>query len=221
MSSSSSSEEDGDSDWKAAIQSVAATTAFTSSNSSAVAAAAAAVNSSTHHLIGGDHHKEVVDYPKSQNVKQYQLKAQKILNDILEKTIEVVSSTNLFPDEDFTNNGGGIQLFKHAPHGIVFDHIDEVQRPTKKPRILPGKEIDEKSNNFKQQIQSVAVEGTDILAAARNASQKSLAKLEARETVAKAAARREEERVVELRKIRGERWLLCMAKDRHVGFQGS
>lgn len=74
---------------------------------------------------------------------------------------------------------------------------------------------------FKQKLQSVAVEGTDIIAAAREACQKSMAKLEAREAAAKAAAKREEERVTELRKARGERWLPCMAKDRLVGFQGT
>lgn len=200
-STSSSGEEDGDAEWKAAI------------HSASVAAAPAPLDSAP------PHHQQV-DNHKSHNLKHYQLKAQKILNDIIEKSIEVVSSTDPFPDEDSANNGGGIQLFKHAPRGIVFDHVDEVQRPNKKPRILPGEEIDEKSKKFKRQVQSVAVDGIDILAAARNAGQKSLAKLEAREAVVKAAAEREEERVAVLKKVRGERWLPSLAKDRHMVFQG-
>ncbi|XP_027176045.1 uncharacterized protein LOC113775392 [Coffea eugenioides] len=208
-SSSSSGEEDGDAEWKAAIHSVSVAAA----TAPAPAPAPAPLSSST------PHHQEV-DNPKSHNLKHYQLKAQKILNDIMEKTIEVVSSTDLFPDEDAANSGGGIQLFKHAPTGIVFDHVDEVQPPNKKPRILPGEEIDEKSKKFKRQLQSVAVDGIDILAAARDAGQKALAKLEAREAAAKAAAKREEERVTGLKKVRGERWLPSMAKNRHMGFQG-
>ena len=73
---------------------------------------------------------------------------------------------------------------------------------------------------FKRQLQSVAVDGIDILAAARDAGQKALAKLKAREAAAKAAAKREEERVTGLKKVRGERWLPSMAKNRHMGFQG-
>lgn len=69
---------------------------------------------------------------------------------------------------------------------------------------------------FKNQLQSVAVDGTHIIAAAKHVHQKSLAKLEAREAAAKAAAKREEERVSELKKIRGERWLPCMAKERQA-----
>lgn len=67
---------------------------------------------------------------------------------------------------------------------------------------------------FKHQVQSVAVDGTNIITAAKNAFQKSLVKLEARESAAKAAAKKEEERVMELKKIRGERWLPCMARER-------
>ncbi|GMP27735.1 hypothetical protein CsSME_00003593 [Camellia sinensis var. sinensis] len=89
----------------------------------------------------------------------------------------------------------------------------ELQRPTKKPRILPGRKIDENSKTFKSQLQSVAVDGTDIIAAARDAYQKSLAKLEAKDAAAKAAAKREEERVAQLKKIRGERWLPSIARE--------
>lgn len=42
---------------------------------------------------------------------------------MLEKTVEVVSSRNRFPDEGSQVYESGIQLFKHAPRGIVFDHV--------------------------------------------------------------------------------------------------
>lgn len=51
------------------------------------------------------------------------------------------------------------------------------------------------------------------MAAARDACQKSLAKFEAKDSAAQVAARREEERVAELKRIRGERWLPSMARE--------
>lgn len=69
---------------------------------------------------------------------------------------------------------------------------------------------------FRKQLHSVAVDGADIIAAARAEGQKSLAKLEAREAAAKAAAKREEERVAELKRIRGERWLPSIAREMGV-----
>ncbi|CAL5366412.1 unnamed protein product [Camellia sinensis] len=141
------------------------------------------------------------------------------MDDILEKTIEIVQEPIHVLDDDAMINDNGIRLFKHAPPGIVFDHIGELQRPTKKPRILPGRKIDENSKMFKSQLQSVAVDGTDIIAAARDAYRKSLAKLEAKDAAAKAAAKREEERMAQLKKIRGEIWLPSIANMR-VKFKG-
>ncbi|KAE9449616.1 hypothetical protein C3L33_18491, partial [Rhododendron williamsianum] len=208
-SSSSSGEEDGDADWRAAIDSVATATgrdrAASTSNGSAT--------KSTKH--------DEVDNRKPQNIKHYQIKAQKLLDGILEETIEIVGADRIhILDEDSMNSEGGVRLFKHAPPGIVFDHIDELQRPTKKPRILPGKEIDEKSKKFRWQLQSIAVDGMDIIAAARDSHQKTLAKKEAKDAAAKSAAKREEERVAELRKVRGERWLPSIARDRRVNSRG-
>lgn len=72
---------------------------------------------------------------------------------------------------------------------------------------------------FRQQLRSVAVDGKDILAAARHASQKSLARLEAKDAAAKEKTKREEKRIAELKRIRGERWLPSMAKEMQVKFQ--
>lgn len=126
---------------------------------------------------------------------------------------------------------------------------DELKGPTKKPRILPGKEIDMKSKKvlpfcicspllvnlwhsafnlsylyinclnvfqFKQQLRSVLVDGADILAAARDACQKSSARQEDKDAAAKAKAKKEEERVAELKRIRGERWLPSIAREMQV-----
>ena len=67
---------------------------------------------------------------------------------------------------------------------------------------------------FKQRLRSVAVDGKDIMAAARKAGQKSKARKEAKDAAAKEAAKREEERVAELKKTRGERWLPSLAKEK-------
>ncbi|GMP27734.1 hypothetical protein CsSME_00003593 [Camellia sinensis var. sinensis] len=48
--------------------------------------------------------------------------AQKLLDDILEKTIEIVQEPIHVLDDDPMINDNGVRLFKHAPPGIVFDH---------------------------------------------------------------------------------------------------
>lgn len=57
------------------------------------------------------------------------------------------------------------------------------------------------------------------MAAAKDASQKSLAKLEARDAAVKAAIQREEERVAALKRIRGERWLPSIARDMQLNLK--
>lgn len=66
---------------------------------------------------------------------------------------------------------------------------------------------------FRKQIKSVVVEGDDILVSAKEGREKRLAKLEAMDAASKAKARREEERVADLKKIRGERWLPAIARE--------
>ncbi|OAY35589.1 uncharacterized protein LOC110628102 [Manihot esculenta] len=202
--SSSSSGEEEDANWKAAIESIAATTTFGSKvfgNSS---------NGSTSHSTS-NRDVESEQTQNSQKLKHYQLKAQKLLDDILGKTLVLVSEPIHAPDNPIAD--GGVRLFKHSPAGIIFDHRDEIQGPRKRPRILPGYDIDEKSKKFRRQIRSVAVDGADIIAAAREKGQKALAKLEAKEAAAKAKAKKEEERVAELKRIRGEKWLPSIAKE--------
>lgn len=119
---------------------------------------------------------------------------------------------------------------------------DTYKLPTKKPRILPGEELNEKSKKvlccihthllnflllvpqhfdrmhekdllqFKRKVRSVVIDGTDIMAAATEACRRSLAIAEAKEAAAKAAAKKEEERVSVLKKARGEKWLPSVAK---------
>ncbi|KAG4933372.1 hypothetical protein HKD37_17G047846 [Glycine soja] len=199
----SSGEEDGDAAWRAAIDSIAQTTTYVASTTKH--------NHPNHHIDDDDHK------PNTQQLKHYQLKAQKLLNEILENSIEIVRKPVPVVDEDPESNECGIRLFKHAQPGIVFDHVDELQPPRKRPRLLPGGDIDEKSKKqFRKQIRSVAVNGIDIIAAANDAYKKSLARLEAKDAAAKAKAKREEERIENLKKIRGERWLPSMAKEMQV-----
>ncbi|KAJ9564266.1 hypothetical protein OSB04_000232 [Centaurea solstitialis] len=189
----SSGEEDGDAEWRAAINSVAST---------------GVANGTT---TASSNREKQAD---TKTIKVYQIKAQKLLDDLLEKSLEVVRRQ---PTEVAENhsviNGGGVRLFRDAPPGILFDHVDELQGPLKRPRIIPNVEVDEKSKKFRHQLKSVAVDGQDIIVSAKEACQRSLAKLEARDAAAKAKAKREEERVAELKKVRGERWLPAIARE--------
>ncbi|XP_051141436.1 uncharacterized protein LOC127258581 [Andrographis paniculata] len=198
-SSSSSGEEDGDAEWKAAIDSVTATSIL--SNRSNLNALPSSSN--------GNQSKN----NKPPTTKHYQIKALKLLDDILDQTIELEAADAPQPPkkEPTEYADTGVQLFRRAPHGIVFDHVDELHGPKRKPKIIPGEEIIENSKKFKKQLKSVVVDGVDIVFAANAARHKLLAKLEAREAAALAAARREEERVEKLKKIRGERWLPSLA----------
>ncbi|KAK1363724.1 hypothetical protein POM88_039285 [Heracleum sosnowskyi] len=199
MGDSSSGEEDGDAEWKAAIASVTgANNGLTNSTSTNGDVSTTKRSSST-----SNHNKDI---------KRYQLKAQELLDNILGKSIEIVSDPIHDADNDSTIDGGGVRLFKNAPVGIVFDHSNEPQGPRRRPRIIPGKELDEKSKKFKHRVESVTVDGMNILTAAQDACQKSLAKMEARDAARKAAVKKEEERVAQLKKIRGERWLPAIAK---------
>ncbi|KAK4416334.1 hypothetical protein Salat_2458900 [Sesamum alatum] len=208
-SSSSSGEEDGDAEWRAAIDSVTAAATFTKRDSNGFPSSSS----------GRATLEDEEENPKPQSIKHYQIKALKLLDNILDKTIEVVAESTLVLEKDPAPNDAGVRLFKQAPRGIVFDHRVELHGPKKKPKIVPGEELDENSKKFRKKLQSAAVEGADIIATARAASQKSLAKLEAREAAAKAAAKREEERVAELKKIRGERWLPSIARQMGVSTQ--
>lgn len=52
------------------------------------------------------------------------LQAQKLLDNILETTLELVEHSNSVPcHDDSKSSEGGIRLFKNAPVGVVFDHV--------------------------------------------------------------------------------------------------
>ncbi|XP_054809213.1 uncharacterized protein LOC129311170 [Prosopis cineraria] len=212
---SSSGEEDGDATWRSAIESVAGTTSYISSFMNGFSSSSKVKLPAKTSYSNDDRQQK----PQTQKIKHYQVKAQTLLNDILENTLEVVKQPVPVLDEDPDIPEGGIRLFKHAKPGIVFDHEDEPQPLRRRPRILPGEDIDEKSKKFKRQIQSVAVNGRDILASAEDAYRKALARLEARDAAAKAASKREKERVEKLKKVRGERWLPSMARDMQLGYK--
>jgi hypothetical protein len=65
-------------------------------------------------------------------------------------------------------------------------------------------------------LRSAVVDGNDILVSAKKASERSLSRLESREATVKAKAEREEERVRELKKVRGEKWLPSIARQMKV-----
>lgn len=65
---------------------------------------------------------------------------------------------------------------------------------------------------FRRRLHSVVVDGCDVIAAAEIAVQRSLSTFEAKSLEAKAKAKKEEERVAKLKKIRGERWLPSIAR---------
>ncbi|XP_010679639.1 uncharacterized protein LOC104894955 isoform X1 [Beta vulgaris subsp. vulgaris] len=223
--SSSSEDEDGDEQWKAAIN--AAASAFLGTPTPTPASDDDGVDA-----------KSLQPHP----IKHYQIKAQKVLDDILMKSLDMVKNSEPVDnvDDPSVTNGGGIRLFKQAPVGIVFDHTDEYNGPKRKPRILPGEDVNEKSKKFhllrrhtseyewllnlwtyvwwqfKRRLQCVVVEGMEILETAKVSCQKSLSKLKAKEAAAKEAAKREEERVAQLKKIRGERWLPSIAREMQV-----
>lgn len=207
---SSSSDDDGDATWKAAIESVAVGGFGYPSSNGAVKAASGDGEGS-----GEDNHglEQPPQEEKAQapGLKLYQIKVRNMLDDMLEKNLEIVRNpcSNL---ADPVETGGGIKLFKKAPPGIRMDAIDKYHVQLKRPKILPTPEIDEKSKKFRHMLRSVVVEANDILGSAKEASQISLAKMEARETAAKAKAKREEERVTELKKVRGEKWLPSIAR---------
>ncbi|KAD7117779.1 hypothetical protein R6Q59_005689 [Mikania micrantha] len=202
--SSTSGEEDGDAEWRAAINSVASTAP---SNRSTVA------NGTTTTSSVDSPGRE--DKGNTKNIKLYQIKAQKLLDEILEESLQVVSQEPTEVAENHTViNGGGVRLFRDAPLGILFNQVDEPQGPLKRPRIVPTVEVDEKSKKFKQQLKSVVVDGNDIISSAKKAYEGSLAKLEARDAAAKAKAKREEQRVAELKAVRGERWLPAVARQK-------
>lgn len=52
------------------------------------------------------------------------LQAQKLLDDIVGKSLEIVHSSIPEPDDEAVSNEEevGVRLFKNAPRGIVFDH---------------------------------------------------------------------------------------------------
>ncbi|XP_021751422.1 uncharacterized protein LOC110717084 [Chenopodium quinoa] len=201
-SSGSSDDEDGDDEWKAAISAAASTLLGCTQPKQTPTPAP-------------DNDDEDAKTLQPQPIKHYQIKAQKTLDDIMRKSLDVVKTSDPIDinDDHPVANNGGVRLFKQAPVGIVFDHRVELKGPKKKPRILPGEAINEKSKKFKRELQSAVVEGMDILATAKDASLKSLSKLKAKEAAAKEAAKGEEERVAQLKKIRGEKWLPSIARE--------
>ncbi|CAI0430476.1 unnamed protein product [Linum tenue] len=231
---SDDSSDEEDATWKAAIQSIASTTTYGSQVSSASSFGNGVAKS--HAPRNGD--DEDAEKPRDpQKLKHYQIKAQKLLEQLLEKSLDIVEDGGEVPDVKHVPNEGGVRLFKNSPVGILLDskgkfasfisfalafHFDlrfvcgtpdDIQRPTKKPRLVPQLAIEENSKKFRREVKSITVDGAEIIAAAKDAAERSLARLIAKEAAAKEKAKKEEERVAELKKTRGEKWLPSIAKE--------
>ncbi|WVZ55874.1 hypothetical protein U9M48_006479 [Paspalum notatum var. saurae] len=199
--SGSSSEDDGDAAWKAAIESVAAV-GFGVPSSNGVAKAASGGSGEVNN--GEEPEQPHQGKTQAPGLKLYQIKARNMLDDMLEKNLEIVKAPCLNLTEP-TETEGGIKLFKKAPPGIKMDSMDKLHVQLKRPKIVPGEE-------FKHMLRSVVVDGNDVIISAKKASQRSLARLEARAAAAKAKAKEDEERVQQLKKVRGEKWLPSVAR---------
>ncbi|KAF0914227.1 hypothetical protein E2562_027801 [Oryza meyeriana var. granulata] len=206
--SSSSSDDDGDAAWKAAIESIASVGFAVPLSNGAAKTTSGSGGEASHGVEQQPPQERKAQAP---GLKLYQIKVRNMLDDMLEKSLEIVKTpcSNL---ADPTEIDGGIKLFKKAPLGIRMDAMDKYHVQLKRPRILPGIDVDEKSKKFRHMLKSVTVDGNDILVSAKEASERSLARLKAREAAAKTTAKREEERVRELKKIRGEKWLPSIAR---------
>ncbi|CAH8386329.1 unnamed protein product [Eruca vesicaria subsp. sativa] len=190
-----SSSEEEDPKWKAAINSIVTTTAY------------ATKLAATQQSEDGDFRI------KPKKLTHAQIKVKKLLNEMVENTLDFVKDPVTVPeDEHEPENDCGVRLFKRCSTGIIFDHVDELQGPKKRPKLRPDRGAEGSSKEFKKRIKSIAVDGSDVLSAAMEAAKKASARLEGKEAAAKAKAKKEEERVAELKKVRGEKWLPSVAR---------
>ncbi|KAL8143613.1 hypothetical protein V2J09_016645 [Rumex salicifolius] len=207
----SSGEEDGDEQWKAAIDSVAAV--FSNG----------VISTETSRLrrpVDDSNDDKAERQP--QKLTHFQQKLQKALHGMLDERLEMVRNPiNSMDEECPISSEGGVRLFKRAPAGIIFDHVEKLQGPKRKPRIVPGEEVNEKSKKFRKQLHSVSVDGWDVIAVAEDARNKSMARIKSKEAAAKEAAKIEEERVADLKRTRGERWLPSIAKEMNLQLKTS
>ncbi|URD98355.1 hypothetical protein MUK42_31993 [Musa troglodytarum] len=192
--SSSSGEEDGDAAWKAAINSVATVGFGLSASNGRPKPDPTAVDSSEDDDDDAAARLHQQGRSQAPKLKLYQIKAQKILDDLLDRSLVMVRNPIPSVDEFPQSDEAGIRLFSNSPAGIISDPVGI--------NLL----------QFKGQIESVVLNGNDVMATAAEACKRALARSEAKEAAAKAAARREEERVSELKKARGEKWLPSVAK---------
>ncbi|CAH2052832.1 unnamed protein product, partial [Thlaspi arvense] len=140
----------------------------------------------------------------------------KLLIEMVENTLDFVKDPVNVLEDDKPENDCGVRLFKRCSTGIIFDHVDELEGPKKKPNLRPNRGVEGSSKEFKKRIKSIAVDGSDVLSAAIEAAKKASARVEAKEAAAKAKAKKEEERVAELKKVRGEKWLPSVGKSQYL-----
>ncbi|PKA58171.1 hypothetical protein AXF42_Ash012894 [Apostasia shenzhenica] len=123
----SSGEEDGDAQWKAAIDSVATVVVSSSNCSNKPRASARSCASSWSRQANFDNEKED-DKAKSPLPKLYQIKAQKLLDYLLDKKLELVETHIPVNNDHHQSDGGVIKLFKKAPPGMKLDPVGNCRR---------------------------------------------------------------------------------------------
>ncbi|CAA6657531.1 unnamed protein product [Spirodela intermedia] len=215
-SSSSSGEEDGDAVWRAAIDSVAAVD-FRSSSAEGRSRSCDSADSDGDSEL--DDEEQMAPKAEPRALKLYQIKAQKLIDDILDRSLVMVRDPTPTPSESLQMIEGGVRLFTKSSRGIVLHSIDRHPQLRERPRITPGEEIDEKSKKFKRRVHSASVDGNGIIASASSAHQQALVRSEARDAARRAANLCEEERVAKLKKLRGEKWLPSLAREMKVNRQ--
>ncbi|KAJ6808368.1 uncharacterized protein M6B38_166670 [Iris pallida] len=116
--SSSSGEEDGDADWKAAIDSIASIDVSNKASNGRTKRNPDSADSGERDT--DDEKKKKASAPA---LKLYQIKAQKLLDDLVGKNLELVQSSIPPTDNNHKSDEGGIRLFRKAPLGILVDPI--------------------------------------------------------------------------------------------------
>ncbi|XP_024375153.1 uncharacterized protein [Physcomitrium patens] len=226
MSSSSDEDDELDAAKLAALRSVAIDSSAVIQNASAPVPSLrksansgnASVNSAT------DSRGSEEDGKDSSGLKLYQTRLQDLLYKHLDKkfgaTTGDVSVTNAKPSQPPSGDSivdeggriGGIRLFRRAPPGIVIQKREEIVPSLGvKPNLRPSLTLDEDSEEHLVRLRATVVDTETVEEQGKRWREKSLASAKALQEKAGLAKKKEEERVAQLKRERGEEWLPSIA----------
>lgn len=156
------------------------------------------------------------DKDQSSGLKLYQTRLQDLLYKHLDKTFGDERRSIPLPlrDEivDESARTGGIRLFRRAPPGIVVPIRDEkIHGPGIKPQLRPSLTLEEDSDEHLVRLQATVVDGETVAHQAEQLRKRALASAKSAQTKADLARKKEDERVAELKRQRGEEWLPSVA----------